>query len=657
MGAHLKIFIFFAFAFLNSVVAQRLSSQTEWRALLKLRSSLGIAAKDWRKKANPCLNWTGIECGSGRVIGINLSGLRRTRQGNLNPRFALDSLPSFPLLSSFNSTGFSLPGSIPDWLGQRLSNLEVLDLSSCSIYGPLPSSIGNLSRLRSLHLSNNSIAGTMPTALGKLLPLSVLDLSRNLLTGQIPREIASLMNLSKLDLSSNFLSGGIPLEFGSLSSLEHLNLSNNNLNAVIPAQLGNISRLIELDLGLNSFFGSLPNELGGLRSLKKMVIGNNELGGSLPDDLFQKLVRLDYLVLSRNYFVGALPDSLWSMSHLKYLDVSGNNLTGAFSIHIASLNITGAVFNFSNNQFYGNLSRGIGKLHTIDISSNYFEGSAPNDSRISIILANNCFLRVPGQRNRDLCVNFYSERGISFGNETVPLETPLLHPAQRRKRLAYVMVGVFGGLGFIVVLITLILLLSNACNSNTRKTDHQKRNAIVSRVPEGSVEPSPKALIDLSSLGESFTHEQMLLATHNFSTENFIKDGHSGDIFRGNLENGLPVVIKRVDLSIVRKESFMSELDIFGKVMHPRLVPLVGHCLEDEQKKYLVYKYMPNGDLSNAFYRLTNVEEDLRSLDWITRLKIAIGAAEALSYLHHECSPPVVHRYSYNIYSIFHSAS
>ncbi|KAK4429260.1 putative LRR receptor-like serine/threonine-protein kinase [Sesamum alatum] len=646
MEARLKILLFFMFLVLNSVVAQpvpRLSSETEWRALLELRSSLGIRAKDWHKKANPCLNWTGIECKDGHVTGITLSGVRRTRDGKLNPRFSIDSLPNFPLLSTFNSSGFELAGQIPEWLGQRLSNLQVLDLRSSSIYGSIPSSLGGLSRLSSLFLSNNSITGNMPTALGKLFSISVLDLSQNSLTGQIPGEFSALGNLSRLDLSSNYLSGGIPVDFGSLSILKQLNLSYNSLSDFIPTQLGNLSQLIELDLGFNSFFGSLPKELGGLRSLRKMNVGNNQLEGSLLDGLFQELAQLEYLVLCENSFIGTLPDAIWSMSHLKHLDVSGNNLTGVFPKLIASVNITGAVFNFSNNLFYGNLSSGIGKVRVVDVSSNYFEGSAPNDTGIKIILTNNCFLSVSGQRNSEACLKFYSERGLLFGNDTglEPLEPRLVQPSKSRKRLVYVMVGVFGGLGFIVVLITGVSLLLKACNGGS--TNHQRENSNV-RPVAGGIEPSNKVLIDLSNIGESFTYEQMLVATCNFSTENLIKQGHSGDLFCGTLEGGYSVVVKRVDLRSTGGESIMSELDLFGRVSHPRLVPLVGHCLEDEHEKFLVYKYMPNGDLSNAMYRLTNVEEDLQSLDWITRLKIAIGAAEALSYLHHECTPPVVHR-------------
>ncbi|KAG8377795.1 hypothetical protein BUALT_Bualt08G0070800 [Buddleja alternifolia] len=637
-----KILLFFIFIFLNSVATQpvpRLSYVTEWRALLDLRSSLGIRAKDWPKKGNPCLNWTGITCENGHITRINLSGLKRTRQGKLNPRFDIDSLPNFTFLSSFNSSGFLLRGSIPEWLGQRLSNLTVLDLRSSSIDGSIPSSIGSLTRLSSLYLSNNSITGTFPSALGRLLSLSVLDLSLNLLTGQIPSEISSLGNLSHLDLSSNFLSGGIPPSFGSFSRLRLLNLSNNSLSESIPAQLGNLSELIELDLGHNSLMGSLPKELGGLRSLRKMMIGNNQLEGSLFNDIFRN--ELELLVLCRNYFTGVLPNDLWSMSNLKYLDVSGNNLTGVFPSHIAFFNVTSAVFNFSYNHFYGNLSYGIGNLSIIDVSGNYFEGSPPNYTRGSIVLLpNNCFSSASGQRNADACKKFYSERGIPFGGDE-PIQRP-----NGRERMAYIMVGVFGGLGFVMVVITGILLLLKTCNVGS--TNHERGNSNVRSILEGGVEPATKDVsVDFSTLGESFTYEQMLLATCNFSNQNLIKNGHSGDLFQGILDGGQIVVIKRVDLHSLMKESFMSELDLYGKVSsHRRLVPLLGHCLENEHEKLLVYKYMPNGDLSNSLYRLTNVEEqeDLQSLDWITRLKIAIGTAEALSYLHHECNPPILHR-------------
>nr|GMC68992.1 probable LRR receptor-like serine/threonine-protein kinase At2g16250 [Ipomoea batatas] len=73
----------------------------------------------------------------------------------------------------------------------------------------------------------------------------------------------------------------------------------------------------------------------------------------------------------------------------------------------------------------------------------------------------------------------------------------------------------------------------------------------------------------------------------------------------GDVSGGIPVVIKRIDLQSVKKETYMLELDFLSNVSHLKIVPLFGHCLENENQKFLVYKYMPNGDLSR-----NNVEVD-----------------------------------------------
>lgn len=157
-------------------------------------------------------------------------------------------------------------------------------------------------------------------------------------------------------------------------------------------------------------------------------------------------------------------------------------------------------------------------------------------------------------------------------------------------------------------------------------------------------------------IGEAFDYDQILRASNYFSKSNLIKHGRSGDLFHGVLDDGIRVVVKKLDLSSVKKESYcVSELETFGRVSHPRLVPLLGHCLDNVNEKFLVYKYMSNTDLSSSFFR--DIDHDdklsLSSLDWITRLKIAYGAAEALCYLHHECNPPLIHRYSDSFYSKF----
>lgn len=628
-----------------TVEQQFLVSRQDRLALLLLRSSLGLRAREWPIKSDPCTTWVGIQCTNGSVTGINVSGFRRTRRGSQNPQFSVDALQNLTLLSSFNASNFALPGPIPEWLGLQVASLRVLDLRFCSVTGSIPFTLGNLSTLVELYLSSNRLAGALPSSLGQLVGLSVLDLSRNAFTGLIPLTFGALQNLTVLDMSSNRLSGEIPLGIGTLLRLQFLNLSGNILSSSIPPQLGDLSSLVDLDLGFNTLSGSVPPDLRGLRNLQRLIVGDNLLSGHLPDNLFPPLTQLQFLVLGRNSFTGDFPELLWSIPSLQFLDVSVNNFTGTLPTNVSSrVNTSSAVSNISHNLFYGNITPVIRRFSFIDMSGNYFEGPVPIYARGNTSLGTNCLRDVTSQRGRTECATFYAERNLVFDNFGEPNATQPPPPPKSNKKnhKTIILASVFGAVGLIaLVIFTIVLFIM--CKRKRGTTS--QRGISVGPVPAGGSPPPPGASLNFSNLGDAFTYQQILQATDEFNDSKLIKHGHSGDLFHGILEGGIPVVIKKVDLdSSVKKESYLSELDLFSKVSHPRLVPLLGHFLENEREKFLVYRHMPNGDLSNSLFKKTDSEDGLQSLDWITRLKIAIGAAEGLSYLHHECIPPLVHR-------------
>lgn len=599
--------------------SQPLSSQAERVALLQLRSSLGLRSRDWPIKADPCFIWRGVECSNGRVVGINISGFRRTRLGSQNPQFSVDALANLTLLNSFNASNFLLPGSIPDWFGQSLGSLQLLDLTSSSVNGPIPSSLGNSTNLTALSLSHNNLTGTIPATLSNLLRLSVLDLSQNRLTGSIPTSFGNLGNLSVLEISGNYLSGSIPPGIGNLLKLQSLNLSSNMLSSSFPPELGRLDSLVDLDLSSNLLVGVLPLGLRGLKNLQRILIADNLLGGSL--------------------------EVLWSMPQLSFLDVSGNNFTGLLPNSSSNANATAAVFNISQNLMYGGITPLVGKFGVIDLSGNYFQGGIPVYVGTNASLDRNCLRNLTNQRTLAECSSFYADRGLSFDNFGQPNSTqppPAAPPGKKSNKNVIILASVLGGVG-LIVLIVLFLVVRILC-SRKRGTTTQ-RGVGVGPIPAGSSPPPAGALVNFSSVGDAFTYQQLLQATGDFNNTNLMKNGHTGDLFRGVLENGIPVVIKRIDLQSIKKEAYLLELDFFSKVSNTRFVPFLGHCLENENEKFMVYKYMPNGDLSSSLYKKTNTLDDtLQSLDWITRLKIALGAAEGLTYLHHECDPPLVHR-------------
>lgn len=602
---------------LEQIEIKPLSSPTELAALLQLRASLGLRTKEWPRKPDPCLIWIGITCRNGRVVGINISGFRRTRIGRRNPQFSVDALVNFTLLESFNASDFYLPGAIPDLFGVTLGSLRVLDLRSCSIGNAIPNSVGNLTRLTALYLADNNLTGNVPDSLGQLSSLSVLNLSGNSLTGIIPESFGFLANLSSLDLSGNFFSGPVPSRLGTLSRLQYLNLSGNSLNS-LPAQLGGLVSLVDLDLSENSFSGGVLPDLKGL--------GN-----------------LQIVVLRKSNFSGSLPVELWSLPRLTFVDVSSNSFSGLLPNSSSSVNLTVAVLNISHNMFYGSFTPVLRRFSFVDLVNNYYEGKVL-DFMHNVSLDSNCLQDATNQKSTVECASFYVNRGLSFDNFGQPNTTNSTGGSGKSNKTKIILAAVLGGFGLLALLALLLVLLLLCAR---KRGNSSPRGNGVGPAPAAGSPPPPGVSINLANVGDSFTHHQLLQATGDFNDANLIKQGHTGDFFNGVLENGIPVVIKRIDMRSMKKDAYLLELDFFNKVSHPRFVPLLGHCLENENEKLLVYKLMPKGDLSNCLFFKNATSEDgsLQSLDWITRLKIATGAAEAISYLHHDCIPPIVHRY------------
>lgn len=160
--------------------------------------------------------------------------------------------------------------------------LEIMDLSSNSFSGIIPSSIGNFSSLVFLNMSWNSLTGPIPSSLGQLKAVNVIDFSHNWLNGTIPDEIGGAALLEELRLENNFFTGEIPATIGTCSILTTLILSENNITGGIPSGIANLTELESVDLSFNHLTGGLPKELTNLTNLIIFNISHNDLEGELP---------------------------------------------------------------------------------------------------------------------------------------------------------------------------------------------------------------------------------------------------------------------------------------------------------------------------------------------------------------------------------------
>lgn len=135
-----------------------------------------------------------------------------------------------------------------------------------------------------------------------------------------------------------------------------------------------------------------------------------------------------------------------------------------------------------------------------------------------------------------------------------------------------------------------------------------------------------------------FTYEDLANATEGFSPANLLGQGGFGYVHKGVLPSGETVAIKQLKTDSGQGErEFQAEVAIISRVHHKHLVSLVGYCTSGLQRM-LVYEFVPNNTLE--FY--LHGKGDL--LDWDTRMKIALGSAKGLAYLHEDCQPKIIHR-------------
>eukprot|EP00897_Mesotaenium_endlicherianum_P009441 jgi/Mesen1/8525/ME000480S07874 len=154
-----------------------------------------------------------------------------------------------------------------------------------------------------------------------------------------------------------------------------------------------------------------------------------------------------------------------------------------------------------------------------------------------------------------------------------------------------------------------------------------------------------------------FSYQELRAGTKNFSQELIIGIGGFGKVYRGfvrmpsdpktsNAHGSqlksptnrplVEVAIKKLDAnSLQGHKEWMAEVCLLGQFEHPNLVKLIGYCL-DAEKRLLVYELMPNASLDRFLFN-----DDLPDLEWPMRIKIALGTAAGLAYLHEEVDPPV----------------
>nr|GEY70117.1 systemin receptor SR160 [Tanacetum cinerariifolium] len=579
-----------------------------------------------------------------------------------------------------------LTGSIPPQIG-NCSQLVSLDLSFNSLTGIIPSSFRYLSKLQDLIIWMNLLSGEIPEEIRYIEALENLILDFNYLTGSIPSSLSNCTKLNWISLANNKLGGEIPADLGRLANLAILKLGNNSFSGRIPAELGDCKSLVWLDLNTNELSGTIPPDLfkqsgfiaaayltgkpylyikndgskqchgagnllefGGIRQVDLDRIASRHpcnftrvyLGVTQPN--FNHNGSMIFLDLSYNRLEGGIPKELGSMYYLYILNLGHNGLTGPIPDQLSGLKSV-AILDLSHNRLNGSIPNSLTSLGLgdADLSYNNLSGtipvSAPFDTFPPDRFSNNsglCGYPLPPCARDDAKSNSHKKSNRRQASLAGSVAMGLLFSLfcifgviiilvemrkRRRKKAAAALEGYTDGGG-------------NSYSGNGAIASNAWKLTSTREALSISLAAFDKPLRKL-------TFADLLEATNGFDNSTMIGSGGFGDVYRAQLKDNTVVAIKKlIHVSGQGDREFMAEMETVGKIKHRNLVPLLGYCKVGDER-LLVYEYMKFGSLEDVLHdrRKTGIR-----LNWVTRRKIAIGAARGLAFLHHNCIPHIIHR-------------
>ncbi|KAJ4966386.1 hypothetical protein NE237_018235 [Protea cynaroides] len=643
------------------------------------------------------LMWNNITGSIPKEIG-NISTLQLLLlNGNKLSGSLPDEIGHLPQLDRLQVDENQLSGPIPKSFS-NLNGTRHLHMSNNSFSGQIPPELSKLQKILHWVLDNNNLSGFLPSEFSNMPNLRILQLDNNHFDGaEIPASYGKISNLFKLSLRNCSLRGSIP-DLSGIKQLHYLDLSWNHLTGSIPSnRLSN--SVTTIDLSNNRLIGSIPPNFSGLTELQNMSLANNMLSGSVSSTIWQNMtfsltarLMLDF---RNNSFSNILGDhnppanvsirlegnpfcenaSQADIAYFCVNEVGGSN-TNDNSIDQSSVcAVQGCPLDFYayvpacpvqcfcaaplqidyrlkspsfsyfppyEHPFESYLASSLKlELFQIFINLTVWEPGPRLRMHLNIFPAPNSShkFNIPHKFNtsevlriRRIFMTWEFLDNHIFGPYEV-LSFTLLWPYSSvilesqssgitKGELVGIVLGLVGCVVSISGLFAILITRRRAtCYHNL------SRERALSRIS-----------VKINGV-KDFTLKEIALATDKFSDSSQVGQGGYGKVYKGILPDQTIVAIKRAqEGSLQGQKEFLTEIEILSRLHHRNLVSLLGYC-DEEGEQMLIYEFMPNGTLRDW---ISAKSED--SLSFITRLRIALGSAKGILYLHTEADPPILHR-------------
>lgn len=531
--------------------------------------------------------------------------------GVLPPRIC-----DIPVLEYISVRSNLLSGDVSEEV-VKCKRLSHVDLGSNMFRGSGPFEVLGFVNITYVNVSWNRFGGEIGEVVDCGQRLEFLDASSNELTGGISRGVTGCKSLKLLDLESNKLNGSIPGGIGKMEKLSVIRLGGNSIDGEIPKEIGSLEYLQVLNLHSLNLVGGIPEEISNCRLLLELDVSGNCLEGEIPKKLLN-LTNLEILDLHRNRINGSIPSEIGSLSRLQFLDVSQNFLSGSIPSSLGNLNRL-THFNVS----YNNLS---GVIPPVPVLQAFGSSAFENNP----LLCGDPLVTTP-------CSNSRGATGKSRNSEALSVSVIIVIVAAA------------------VILFGVCLVLGLNLRARKRRKDEEEEEVV-------TLETTPLASsIDDSSggviIGKLVLFSKNLPSKYEdweagtkalLDKDNIIGMGSIGSVYRASFEGGVSIAVKKLETlgRIRNQEEFEGELGRLGGLQHQNLSSYQGYYFSSTMQ-LILSDFVHNGslydNLHSRIYPGASTSHGNTDLNWQRRFMIALGTAKALSFLHDDCKPAVLH--------------